>query len=602
MVVAALVSGVIGLLTALSGQPRVALYEALCGVTLGVMLRLPFEDHHQLLRAGVIVGTVQLAALVLFAGRVDAALTVWLVMPTVGAVLLGARRAAAISGSIAIVTLGVVAVLEARGWHVPGAVSITAPPWMTVLSGVSAIAIVALLKRVDEAERRRLIEAVDERNEELAAALEDAHLAHLAALRANEAKERFFAELTHEIRTPLNGILGTAELLAETDLTDEQGPLVDALGTSAVNLVALVNAMLEQARLRSGAARPNLGPCDVRRAAGDLQRLFAAQAAERGIALDVVVAPDVPTLVETDSLRVRQVTGNLVGNAIKFTERGGVRVGISVSREPDDRLWLVVEVADTGTGVEPARLAAIFDPYVQEDDTIGGRFGGTGLGLSIARQLAELLGGTLTAESTPGRGSTFTLVVPVRPLEAPSAAAVAGDPADAPVEPASGAAEPAPGADALARVAAVPVAAPADAAEATPSSWRASGRRVLIAADDAVNRAVLTRMLETLGCVALTAADGAEAVALAGSAAVDLILMDLHMPGTDGLAATRAIRAQASPAGPDRVPVIAVTGSAIADVETACRAAGVDGFLLKPFRIGDLDATIAAFARGRTRG
>jgi CheY-like chemotaxis protein len=399
------------------------------------------------------------------------------------------------------------------------------------------------------------------RNAELAEALAQAEAARAVAMGAAEAKDRFFANLTHEIRTPLNGIASTAELLAHTELDAEQRPLADALGASTANLVLLVNAMLDHARLRAGRVSIDLTPIEVRRAAANLEHLFLAQATDKGLDFAVTVADDVPAWIEVDAIKVRQILGNLTSNAIKFTARGSVKV--TVGQAPPDAAHpsprLVLRVTDTGAGIAPDQLDPIFEPFVQGDASISRTHGGTGLGLAIARQLASVLGGTLTVRSRQGEGSEFTLTVPFRVIDAPVEAAAPPEPIVPP----------------------------------------AAGLRVLLAEDNEINRTVASRMLDLLDADVVVAEDGARAVGIATTSAVDLVLMDLQMPGLDGIEAARIIRSHERERDLPAVPIVAMTGNDPDDYGVACADAGMDGFLMKPVGMDDLRSLLASIAAAK---
>jgi CheY-like chemotaxis protein len=303
----------------------------------------------------------------------------------------------------------------------------------------------------------------------------------------------------------------------------------------------------------------DLAPLEVRRLTADIGELFRAQARAKGLALEIRVANDVPEWVETDAVKVRQVVTNLVGNALKFTERGGVSLLVTCVRDGTDaeaRTSLEIAVADTGVGITPELQESVFEPFVQAEASISRLHGGTGLGLAIARELARLLGGGLTLRSARGEGSTFTLSVPARQVAAPSTPAATG---------------------------------PAVAQAGADSDART---RVLLVEDNALNRTVATRMLARLGADVTVAENGIQAIRLASSERFDLVLMDLQMPVMDGITAASTIRACEAMAGLPPVRIVAMTGNAPEDYADDCAEAGMNGFVVKPVDLAGLEALL----------
>jgi signal transduction histidine kinase/CheY-like chemotaxis protein len=498
---------------------------------------------------------VQLALL----GNVANGIIVWFVVPNVATLLIGIPRLAVLCVGMSVAEIVGVALAGTTGLLTPRAV-IAHEDLVMAMSFVASLLLCALFARLMNVARRRLMLKLEDANAELRDALAAAESARAQAIEAAEAKDRFFANLTHEIRTPLNGIASTAELLAGTRLDEEQHLLADALGSSTTNLVALVNAMLDHARLRAGQVSAEPVPVEVRGAAANLELLFRAQAADRGLALSVAVADDVPPWILVDAIKMRQIMGNLVGNAIKFTNAGFVRVTVGLDPGPvqDADPMLVLVVADSGVGIPPDKAETVFDAFVQGDESISRTYGGTGLGLAIGRQLAGVLGGTLTHEARPGGGSVFTVAVPCRPTDAP-----------------------------------VGVASPPREPEAPRP-----GIRVLLAEDNEVNRTVGARMLERLDAQVVIAEDGAQAAELATTGTFDLVLMDLQMPRLDGIEATRIIRNYEKSRGAAEVTIVAMTGNDPADYGEACAAAGMNGFLMKPVGLTELRGLLAGLGAG----
>jgi CheY-like chemotaxis protein/nitrogen-specific signal transduction histidine kinase len=361
-------------------------------------------------------------------------------------------------------------------------------------------------------------------------------VAREAAEAASRARSQFLAVMSHEIRTPLNAILGLADLLGDTGLSLEQEGYVHTVQESGRHLLDLLNDVLDFSKIDSGAIELECAPFAPRAVLETVRAMVAPRAEEQGLRLTIAAAPAVPEWVLGDARRLRQVLLNLVGNAVKFTRAGEVAAGLdAVALGADWRLE--GEVRDTGIGIAPEVLARLFQEFTQADGSVTRRFGGTGLGLAICRRLLEAMGGTITAESQPGVGSAFrfSLTVGVAP----------------------------------------------DGAVAGVSSHAAHGPlRILVAEDNRVNRLVATRILQRQGHAVEAVEDGEAALAAVRDGGFDVVLMDVMMPVMDGLQATRAIRALPAPAG--HVTVIGLTATASRDSEAACRAAGMDGFALKP--------------------
>ena len=360
------------------------------------------------------------------------------------------------------------------------------------------------------------------------------------AVTASAAKSRFLATMSHEIRTPLAGVLGTLELLATSELNPGQKEYATLSLRSAKALLAVLNDVLDFSKIEAqGVALAN-APFDARQAACDVAELFAAQAMRQGLELRAVGLTE-PVWVQGDVLRVNQVLSNLVGNAIKFTQKGFVRLSADVTEAAAHRV-LRFTVEDTGIGIAAEHQAALFAPFVQAEASTQRRFGGTGLGLTISRRLAEAMGGSITFESVEGQGTRFCFSV-----QLPAA------------EPGS----------------------PSSSTSLSASERQAvQGLRVLVAEDNPVNQLVLSRLLARHACLASLVENGASALECLSSAEFDVVLMDMQMPVLDGLGATRAIRA----AGQrwSGLPVVALTANAFQEDREACSAAGMTGFLPKP--------------------
>ena len=377
---------------------------------------------------------------------------------------------------------------------------------------------------------------------------------------ATRAKSQFLAVMSHEIRTPMNGVLGMAHLLLDTPLSDSQRRQVEVLRDSGQALLTILNDILDFSKMEAGRLALMAEDFDLARVVASVQALMAPRAREKGLILHTDVAPDVPTALRGDPGRVRQVLLNLVGNAIKFTESGEVRVDVMLAGTPSERVPLRIAVSDTGIGIAPEAQAHLFQEFTQVDTSATRRFGGTGLGLAICRRIVQAMGGEISVESEPGAGAIFVVAVTL-------------DRAHAPI--------------------ATEVEAPFTAV--TPL-------RILLAEDHPVNRQVALGLLARQGHAVDVVADGAAAVEAARGGSYDVILMDVHMPVMDGIEASRIIRGFSGAAG--RAPIVGLSASVLKEETELCFAAGMDEFLAKPIdppalsrvlaRLGTAAATTAA--------
>ncbi len=367
------------------------------------------------------------------------------------------------------------------------------------------------------------------------------------AMEASRLKSEFLATMSHEIRTPMNGVIGMTSLLRDTPLSSAQADYVRTIESSGESLLTIINDILDYSKIEAGRIELELAPFDVRECVADALDLFAGPAAEKKIQLTASIAPDVPACVAGDATRLRQILVNLVANAVKFTPGGEVRVAVA-SEDLDGanrRHRLKFSVQDTGIGIAPEGMDRLFKSFSQVDASTTRRFGGTGLGLAISHRLAGLMGGTMSAESEVGRGSTFSFTVVVDAKEAP--------PSASPVRPA-----------------------------ADPTTGQRCPLRVMIAEDNAVNQRVAGLLLQRLGYRATTVGSGLEALTALERTDYDVILMDVEMPDLDGCEATRRIREKRQ--SPTRPWIIALTAGAMQDDREKALAAGMNDFLTKPVR------------------
>ena len=363
---------------------------------------------------------------------------------------------------------------------------------------------------------------------------------------ANRAKSDFLAMMSHELRTPMNGVLGMLQLLETTEMTQEQVEYAALATESTEHLLKVINDILDFSRIERGALELERIPFSLLDLLHNSIQVFQHSAQQRGLQLKLEVQSGLDQLqVQGDPTRIRQILVNLIGNAIKFTESGTIRVHSTWQALDDQVLWFSCAVHDSGIGIAPERLEHMFDAFQQADTSISRRYGGTGLGLPIARTLAERMGGTLRASSQEGQGSIFTLEIPL-PLSQQT------------------------------------VEVDSNSAHLTQSGH---GQSVLLVEDNPVNQTVIEAMLRSLGYQVSLVGDGAQAVYHAKRHSYAAILMDCRLPVMDGYEATRQIRCL--PACTD-LPIIALTANALQGDREACLDAGMNDYLAKPFKRADL--------------
>ncbi|MCB9664706.1 MAG: response regulator [Alphaproteobacteria bacterium] len=417
-----------------------------------------------------------------------------------------------------------------------------APGFGLVVSGaVVAVLVLTTLQTVADADRVRA--DLREANAELSGARDEARA-------ASEAKSAFLAAMSHELRTPMNAVLGVAGLLAETELDPRQREYVETIRTSGNALVDLVEDILDFSRIEAGRLRIETAPFEPVAIVRQVADLLRVRAREKGLRLDVEVGSRVPGRLVGDGGRIRQILFNLVGNAVKYTDEGSVTVRVSCPGRNNVQARVLLEVVDTGIGIDQDDLARIFERFTQVGGGIEYRAGGTGLGLSITKHLVDLMGGRITVSSARGQGSTFAVELGL-PTEA-TLVDVEDD--ELPPLPAA---------------------------------------RILLADDNPVNRKVALAMLDNLGCNGDSAGNGELAVRMVEAHPYDLVLMDCEMPLLDGYEATRRIRRKGV-----RIPIIAMTAHALPESRRRCEDAGMDDFLEKPVSLEELHRVLARWLVG----
>ncbi len=396
----------------------------------------------------------------------------------------------------------------------------------------------------------RLAGALFSEGEALRAALE-------AAEAASRAKSTFLAVTSHEIRTPLNGVLGMAQAMENEDLSPVQRDRVGVIRKSGEALLELLNDILDLSKIEAAKLELETAPFDLEAVSHSAVGAFSATARNKGIALELAFAPEARGFFDGDAARIRQVLCNLISNAVKFTEAGGVYVEVVVASS-----GIRLCVQDTGPGVPPGFAERMFEKFTQADSSMTRRFGGTGLGLAISRELSEAMGGSITVANPPEGGARFVVELPLSRSSGT-----------------------------------VPQPAPGLSPKAVTAS---AGLRILAAEDNAINQLVLRTLLDQIGVESVIVDGGAEAIEAWESDDFDLVLMDVQMPGMDGPTATRVIRAAEAATGRRRTPIVALTANVMSHQLEDYADAGMDAFVSKPIAVTDLYSTIAQWANGET--
>jgi hypothetical protein len=404
----------------------------------------------------------------------------------------------------------------------------------------------SLRKLADDLERQ-----VAERTAELQGALERAEA-------STRAKSEFLAMMSHEIRTPMNGILGMSQLLETTAMSAEQNDYLGAIRSSGDTLLVLLNDILDFSKIEAGHIDLEHRDFNLEEAIASTVTLYQPLAERKTLTLAHTLAPALPTHVRGDRTRLRQVLSNLLANAIKFTSEGRIQVLVLLRAHPEGKLTLDIAVKDTGIGIPADRMDRLFKAFSQVDSSTTRQYGGTGLGLAISARLCRAMGGDIGVTSQVGEGSTFrfSVTLELAPCAPP-----------APMT--------------LRRI------------EKPAASSAADGRLVLVVDDDKINRALAMAMLGKLGMTAESAACGEDAVIRVSAGDVDIVLMDLQMPGMNGVQTTHFIRGLDIP----QPCIIALTANAYESDRARCMAAGMDDFMAKPFRLDALREKLALLVK-----
>tara|TARA_B110000858_G_scaffold115070_1_gene131503 strand:- start:16214 stop:17989 length:1776 start_codon:yes stop_codon:yes gene_type:complete len=524
-----------------TGGERDNIYIAIAAAIVFFGLYLQAYFKQQLLASQLPIASIWVViCLAMMSVGVWANTWAWLLCLPAIASLVAGRTAGAVWAVICAVTLWVFAYMQNTGYEFPFSGPIERGQEFALAFEASLVLVMLscatyVFRNAQMTAEKKLSNTVKQLEKEV----HDRTLAENEARRSEQAKASFLAAMSHELRTPLNGVIGASQLLQDGDLPSRKKELIDVVLQSSETLLELINNVMDLSRLDSQSIELEAVPVDIDELFRSTLAPLGFQAKEKGVKFSLIIEDDIPEYVRGDPTRLRQILLNLVGNAVKFTNSGEVDVVLDTALE---RMRL--KVSDTGVGINKQAQASLFEPYVQADKTTMRKFGGSGLGLTIVKQLVSAMGGKITVNSVPGRGSTFTVFLPLTSAKPPV------------IKPTS------------------------------RSDIKLPSLSIVVADDNAVNRMVLSRLLEADGHKVVTMSNGREVLDYLPDHNVSLILMDLQMPVMDGVTAVRKIRAMRG--NRSTIPVIAVTANVVHEDPRDLMKSGMTGFLSKPFRQEEL--------------